>query len=127
MKVIVVEDEILAAERLVNLIHRYDKEIEVLAVLDSITSSLEWLKNNEAPDLGFFDIQLADGLSLDIFEKIDLNFPVIFTTAYDEYALKAFKTNGIDYLLKPISLEELDSAFQKYVTLRQSLGSDVKK
>ncbi len=114
MKVIIIEDEGLAAERMADLILQYDSEIEILVYLDSIESAVEWFDNHEAPDLAFFDIQLADGLSFDIFEKTKVDCPVIFTTAFDEYALKAFKVNSIDYLLKPIDLEELSKAFEQY-------------
>jgi len=116
MKVIIIEDEGLAAERMVDLILQYDPKIEVLVNLDSIESAVEWFEKNESPDLAFFDIQLADGLSFDIFEKTTVNCPVIFTTAFDEYALKAFKVNSIDYLLKPIDLEDLSKAFEQYKT-----------
>lgn len=114
LKTIIIEDEALAAERLIQLIHEYDDSIEVIEQLDSVESAIEWFENNEAPDLGFFDIQLADGLSFEIFEKTKVSCPVIFTTAFDEYALKAFKVNSIDYLLKPIDQEELTSAFSQY-------------
>ena len=114
MKVIIIEDEQLAAERLSNLIGAYDAEIEILTIIDSVEDAIEWLTNNEHPDLAFFDIQLADGLSFEIFEKSNVSCPVIFTTAYNEYALRAFKVNSIDYLLKPIDAEELAKAFEQY-------------
>ena len=114
IKTIIVEDEALAAERLADLIYQYDAEIEILAQLDSVESAVAWFENNKSPDLAFFDIQLADGLSFEIFEKKNINCPVIFTTAFDEYALKAFKVNSVDYLLKPIDLEDLTNAFKQY-------------
>lgn len=114
MKVIIIEDEALAAVRLEDLILQYDKEIQISGILDSVESAVKWFEEHPAPDLAFFDIQLADGLSFEIFEKTKVSCPVIFTTAFDEYALKAFKVNSIDYLLKPIDLEELSIAFEKY-------------
>ena len=116
MKCLIVEDEKVAAERLIKLINQYDTNIEILSVAQSITKSVEWFKTHPDPDLVFMDIQLADGLSFEIFEQIENRFPVIFTTAYDEYALKAFKLNSIDYLLKPISADELGYAIDKYKT-----------
>ncbi len=114
MKVILIEDEALAAERLSDLILAYDSKIEIVSHLDSVESAVEWFEENEAPDLAFFDIQLADGLSFEIFEKGKVPCPVIFTTAFDEYALKAFKVNSIDYLLKPIDQEELTKAIEQF-------------
>jgi DNA-binding LytR/AlgR family response regulator len=114
MKCLIVEDEKVAAERLIDLIKQYDPEIEILEVTQSNTKTVEWINSHAEPDLVFMDIQLSDGLSFEIFEQIEADFPVIFTTAYDEYALKAFKLNSIDYLLKPISPEELKAAIDKY-------------
>lgn len=114
MKVIVIEDEKLAAERLTDMIHQYDSNIEVVARLDSVKRSVEWFNNQNHPDLAFFDIQLSDGLSFEIFEKTVVNCPVIFTTAFNEYAIRAFKVNSVDYLLKPIDNEELNAAFEKF-------------
>lgn len=114
MNCLIVEDEKIAAERLSKLIKEYDAEIEILAITQSIIKSVEWFNTHITPDLVFMDIQLSDGLSFEIFEQVESNFPVIFTTAYDEYALKAFKHNSIDYLLKPISPDELRTAIDKY-------------
>lgn len=114
MKVLLVEDENLAAERLKNLIHQYDDSIEIMDWLDSVEEAVNWLKHNQNADLLFFDIQLADGLSFEIFDLVEVNAPVIFTTAFDEYALRAFKVNSIDYLLKPIDFQELAKAIDKY-------------
>jgi len=114
MRIIIIEDEILAAERLSDLISQYDSNIEIVEPLDSVESAVEWFQNNESPDLAFFDIQLADGLSFEIFEQVKVECPIIFTTAYDEYALKAFKVNSIDYILKPIDNKELIQAFEKF-------------
>lgn len=114
MKVIIIEDEMHAADFLKSLIHKYDKTIEIEAVLDSVKKSVKWLEEHSHPDLIFMDIQLADGLSFDIFEKTLVDCPVIFTTAFNEYAIKAFKVNSIDYLLKPIDLDELTRAIDKF-------------
>lgn len=125
MKVIIVEDEILAAERLQQLIHQYDATIEVMACLDSVQEAVAWFNTMPAPDLAFFDIQLADGRSFEIFEHTKVNCPVIFITAYDEYALHAFKVNSIDYLLKPIDLESLTQAFKKYENLKSAFTKEM--
>jgi DNA-binding LytR/AlgR family response regulator len=113
MKAIIIEDEELAAEGLSISIKKVEANIEILAILDSIKTAVHWLKNNPAPDLAFLDIQLADGLSFEIFEQTPINCPVIFTTAYDEYALRAFRVSSIDYLLKPIGVEDLKRTFDK--------------
>jgi DNA-binding LytR/AlgR family response regulator len=115
MKVIIIEDEKPAARRLKRLIA--DFNIEVVAMLHSVEESINWLKENQHPDLIFLDIQLSDGLAFEIFEQIPTQSFIIFTTAYDEYALKAFKLNSIDYLLKPIDDEELKVAIEKYQQL----------
>lgn len=114
MKIVVIEDEKLAAERLVDMIHQYDQSIEVLATLDSVKRSVEWFNNNEHPDLAFFDIQLSDGLSFEIFERTIVDCPVIFATAFNEYAIRAFKVNSVDYLLKPIDNDDLSKAIDKF-------------
>lgn len=114
MRVIVIEDEKLAAERLVTMIHQYDPTIEIVETMDSIKRSVDWFDNNKHPDLAFFDIQLSDGLSFEIFEKTLVDCPVIFTTAYNEYAIRAFKVNSVDYLLKPIDNDELSTAIIKF-------------
>ncbi|MEA1878212.1 MAG: LytTR family DNA-binding domain-containing protein [Bacteroidota bacterium] len=120
MRVLIVEDESGVAKNLVDLIHELDPTIEVLAILQSIQETLEWMNNHAKPDLGFFDIRLADGDSFQIFDRTTVRFPVIFTTAYDEYALRAFKVNSIDYLLKPVDKESLESAIAKYRSFYQS-------
>jgi DNA-binding LytR/AlgR family response regulator len=114
MRVIIIEDEIPAANRLIKLLNNCDSKIEIVKKIDSIESSIQYLESAENIDLIFMDIQLADGLSFDIFEKIKINIPVIFTTAFDQYSLKAFKVNSIDYLLKPINEEELHKSLEKY-------------
>jgi len=114
MRVLIVEDEKLAADHLIGLILKYDDSIEVLDRLDSVKKSVDWFNNHSQPDLVFFDIQLADGLSFEIFEKTVVHCPVIFTTAFNEYAIKAFKVNSVDYLLKPIDFSELKTAIDKF-------------
>ncbi|MCP9751110.1 LytTR family DNA-binding domain-containing protein [Ferruginibacter sp. HRS2-29] len=114
MKVLIIEDELPAAKRLSQLLLTYPGEVEVLATLDSIESSVKFLSAENDARLIFMDIHLADGLSFEIFEKTEVNIPVIFTTAYDQYALKAFKVNSIDYLLKPIDEKELFRAVEKF-------------
>lgn len=114
MNCLIIEDEKEAAIMLSGLIKKYDRNIKILDTIQSVKNAVNWLNNNETPDLIFMDIQLADGLSFEIFEQTIVKTPVIFTTAYDEYALKAFKVNSIDYLLKPIGQSELDQAVDKY-------------
>lgn len=114
MKVLIIEDESLAAKNLMRLLRELAPEAEVLQVIDSVANAVKWLKSNEHPDLLFMDIQLSDGVSFDIFTQVEINKPVIFTTAYDEYAIKAFKHNSIDYLLKPIDKADLKAALDKF-------------
>jgi len=112
MRAIIIEDEILAVNHLQSLLNEIGG-IQVIAVLDSITSTVEWFQASPHPDLVFMDIHLADGSAFKIFEYINITSPIIFTTAYDEYAIKAFKVNSIDYLLKPITIIALEKAFDK--------------
>ena len=118
MNVLIVEDEPAAVQRMRKLLAQMDPAIVVVGATDTITATVKWLENNEAPDLAFFDIQLADGDSFEVFARTNVPCPVIFTTAYDEHALKAFKVNAIDYLLKPIKPEELDHAILRAKHLR---------
>ncbi len=118
MKILIIEDEAPAARRLTQLIKECKPDAEIVEQIDSVEGAIEWCGNNPLPDLAFMDIQLADGLSFEIFESIEVKCPVIFTTAYDEYAIKAFKVNSIDYLLKPIDKNELLNAFKKYDELK---------
>jgi len=122
MKVLIIEDERPAAEKLQLLLNRYDKSLEVLAVLESVKDSVAWLSENEA-DLIFMDIQLTDGVSFDIFKSLEIKTPVIFTTAYNEYALEAFDVNSIAYLLKPIKYDKLVSSLDKLKSLPNYLPS----
>jgi DNA-binding LytR/AlgR family response regulator len=114
MKILIIEDENPAAKRLEQLITLCESSAQILAVQDSIETASQWLEVNPPPDLIFMDIQLADGLSFDIFKQVEVKSPVIFTTAFDQYTLKAFKVNSVDYLLKPIDREELCQAISKY-------------
>jgi two-component system LytT family response regulator len=114
MKAVIVEDEIIAAQNLQRLIAQINSSIEIVVVLKSIKKSVEWFSANPAPDLVFMDIHLSDGSSFSIFEKVKIHAPIIFTTAYDEYALKAFEVNSIDYLLKPIDTKSLERAIEKF-------------
>jgi two-component system response regulator LytT len=114
MKVLIIEDENAAARRLEKLLSEVEPEAEVVQRLDSVEASVLWLKGNPQPDLILLDIHLADGASFEIFEHINITCPIIFTTAYDEYALQAFKVNAVDYLLKPIKTNELAAAIDKY-------------
>lgn len=114
MKVLIIEDEAPAFRRLNNLLNENHNEMEVIDVLDSVSDSLSWFANNDMPDLIFSDIQLADGLSFEIYGRTTVSCPIIFTTAYDEYMLEAFKTNGIDYLLKPIDETNLARSIEKF-------------
>ena len=123
MKTIIIEDEKLAAERLEELIGDIDPSIEISAKLTSVEQSVKYLKQNK-PDLIFLDIQLEDGLSFSIFDKVEIDVPIIFTTAYDQYAIKAFKLNSIDYLLKPIKKDELRVALNKYKNIKSSYLMD---
>lgn len=116
--VLIIEDEPQAADRLGRLVAALQPETRILATLDSVVQSVAWLKQHPAPDLVLMDIQLADGLSFAIFDQVRVTSPVIFTTAYDEYALRAFKVNSIDYLLKPVDESELRAALHKLSVLQ---------
>lgn len=127
MKVIIVEDEALAAERLERLIHRFDESIEIVATISSVEQGIIWLQANPAPDLGFFDIELSDGTSFDLADAVEVNFPVIFTTSYDQYALEAFSMKSVDYLLKPIRYERMEKALIKFKEWQQPPFKDVQE
>ena len=122
MRILIVEDEVMAAERMQEMVLEAIPNAKIVAILDSIRSAVKWFSEHEKPELAFFDIQLADGLSFEIFDQVEVSCPVIFTTAYDEYALKAFKVNSIDYLLKPIDEKELQAAIEKYQNLHTRNG-----
>jgi len=114
MNVLIIEDEPFAQQELIRLLKAIDIEIHVMRCIDSVDESVRFLQEQEKPDLIFMDIQLSDGLSFEIFDRINVPAPVIFTTAFDDYAIKAFKVNSIDYLLKPIEEEDLAKAIAKY-------------
>ncbi len=118
MKILIIEDEPFAQKELKRLLEVAEGKFEILEMLDTVEDSVDWLKKNPPPDLIFLDIQLADGISFDIFRKVDVKSPVIFTTAYDDYAIRAFQLNSIDYLLKPIKLTDLMRAVNKYESIR---------
>ena len=123
MKIVIVEDEAPAMQKLESLLTRYDPDIEITGRLDSVKSAVDWFKHApDQPDLVFMDIRLTDGLGFEIFRYVSINAPVIFTTAYNEYALEAFKVNSIDYLLKPFSYDDLYKSMQKLNTLRENLA-----
>ncbi len=119
MKCVIIEDEKPAAEKLISLLALSNQQVYVEAVLGSINEAMEWLQHHPTPELIFMDIELSDGLSFKIFEQFNIECPVIFTTAYDEYWQEAFEHNSIDYLLKPIKPEKLDAALNKYQKLKQ--------
>jgi len=119
MKVVIVEDERLAAEKLADLLVKIEPGIEILTVLESVEESVNWFSQNLVPDIVFMDIQLEDGISFEIFESVKIQAPIIFTTAFDQYAIRAFKVNSVDYLLKPIGKEELENAIHKFKGLHR--------
>ena len=138
MNTLIIEDEPLAAERIEMLLRRYNPDIRMLAVLDSVEETVKWFAEHPAPDLMLVDIHLSDGQSFEIFKKVSIKSPVIFTTAYDQYAIQAFKVNSIDYLLKPVSLADLSAALDKLKMLKgdsnytqgidfQSLSESIRK
>lgn len=124
MKVVIIEDEIPAANRLAKLLLQSSDGIDIINRIDSVEAAVKYFNGAPAPDLIFMDIQLADGLSFDIFEQVQVKTPVVFTTAFDQYTLKAFKVNSIDYLLKPIDENELQQALDKYHELHKKRQPD---
>jgi len=117
MDVLIIEDEGLLARRLQTMLEEIDSGIRIKGITNSVNGTLKWLSENKQPDIIFMDIELADGQCFEIFEKANVQVPVIFTTAYDEYTLQAFKVNSVDYLLKPITKEELKRAWEKFMTV----------
>lgn len=113
MKVLILEDEGLASEKLINLLKEVDPDVDVIGTLKSVEASLLWFSQNDPPELIFSDIQLLDGLSFEIFQQVKIQSPVIFTTAYDQYAIQAFEVNSVDYLLKPVKKEKLEASLNK--------------
>jgi two-component SAPR family response regulator len=120
MKIVIIEDEVFAARRLENMIRDIDPMIEVVIKLESVSESVEWFKNNEEPDLIFLDIHLEDDLSFALFRAVEISCSIIFTTATDEYATRAFLLKGIDYLLKPIIQVDLERMISKYRNMPKS-------
>ena len=114
MRVLIIEDETAASEDLIAILHEIDEDIEVLDVLESVRQTVRWLSANPAPDLIFMDIHLSDGSAFTLFQKIKVETPVIFTTAYNQYAMDAFSVNSIDYLLKPIKVSDMTRALEKF-------------
>lgn len=134
MKIVIIEDEPRAASQLQRMLKTCNFNFQLLEIIDTVEDAVQWFKEHISPDLVFMDIQLADGLSFEIFQKIDIVAPIIFTTAFDQYAIQAFKVNSIDYLLKPIQKEDLNMALDKFsksneapaidaAVLKQLLGS----
>lgn len=120
MKIIIIEDEAAAVRQLKRILAKTTVSFQILAELDSIESAVDWFQSNALPDLIFLDIHLSDGLSFEIFKHVEITCPIIFTTAYDNYAIQAFKVNSIDYLLKPIREEELNKAISKFQNLHNT-------
>jgi len=129
MKIVIVEDEEFAARRLENMIIQYDPTISIVAKLESVSESVEWFRNNACPDLILLDIHLEDNLSFAIFESVEINCPVVFTTATDELSTRAFQLKKIDYLLKPIIQDNLNKMIEKYrnfpITQRETLSASL--
>jgi two-component system, LytTR family, response regulator LytT len=124
VKIIIIEDELLMAEDLAETISKVEPAAEIVALLSSVKESIEFFKKGGKPDLIFSDIQLGDGLSFSIFNTAVISTPVIFCTAYDEYALRAFKANGIDYVLKPFTQKAIEGAFERYKNLKNNFSGD---
>lgn len=123
MNVLIIEDEVFAAEKLEQMLLDINPAINILAKLGSINESVKWLMNNTS-DLIILDIQLSDGISFSIFEQVTINTPIVFTTAYDQYAIKAFQLNSISYLLKPIRKTDLEESLKKYQSLKSAFSID---
>lgn len=119
MKILIIEDEHFAAERLQSLLAEAVESFEISGILDSVKASVKWFREQPAPDLVFLDIQLADGISFAIFEQVKVQAPVIFTTAFDEYAIQAFEVHSVDYLLKPVDPGKLRNALKKFNELKE--------
>jgi DNA-binding LytR/AlgR family response regulator len=127
MNVLLIEDEPLALERLAEGVKAWDPEIQIVGALASVAASIEWLRTHRHPDLVLMDVQLSDGLSLEILREVDLDCPVVMVTAYDEYVLEALAHSCIDYLLKPVRQERLARTLGKYARLRRHFGGDVEE
>lgn len=124
-KILIVEDEPRAANQLIKVLDQIGFEYDLIDILDSVEESRNWFTENSAPDLIFMDIQLADGISFEIFQDIEIDCPIVFTTAFDQYAIQAFKVNSVDYLLKPIQKEDLRIAIQKFEKSLDKAGNNI--
>jgi two-component system, LytTR family, response regulator LytT len=122
MRIVIIEDEKITADDLAGTIASVEPQAEIVKVLNSVETAVEYFKKHESPDLVFSDVQLGDGLSFEIFKNVRVSAPIIFCTAYDEYALNAFKTNGIDYILKPFTSKSITESLDKYHSLRQTFS-----
>jgi DNA-binding LytR/AlgR family response regulator len=122
MKVLIIEDEAPAFRRIQKILEEIDPAISIIDVIDTVSESVKWFNNHRMPDLIFMDIQLSDGLSFEIFDNVKVSAPVIFTTAFDEYMLRAFKVNSINYILKPIKKEDVAFSLQKYQGLKDAFN-----
>lgn len=125
MRVLIIEDEKAAFENLKSMIHVYDSGIEIVGWVTSIKEAINWFRNNPVPDLLFLDIYLSDGLSFELFKQIDLKTPIIFTTAYHQYAIQAFEANSVDYLLKPFKQERLNQSLDKFKTFHSAIDQEL--
>ncbi len=124
MQILIIEDESRAANQLQGMLKQCNFEYQLLEILDTVEDAVLWFQQQTTPDLVFMDIQLADGLSFEIFQKVEVEAPIIFTTAFDQYAIRAFKVNSIDYLLKPIQQDELNAALDKFIKSNRSAAVD---
>ena len=124
MQVLIIEDEARAANQLQNLLKACEFDYDLLGIIDTVKDAVNWFQQNSTPDLIFMDIQLADGLSFEIFQKVKIEAPIIFTTAFDQYAIQAFKVNSIDYLLKPIQKDDIQAAIDKFTKSKRPAGFD---
>ncbi|WP_442587698.1 LytR/AlgR family response regulator transcription factor [Pedobacter sp. AW31-3R] len=123
MKVIIIEDELRTAKELKGILEKLDSEITIFPILSSVAGAISWFRNNPAPDLIFSDIQLGDGLSFEIFKEVPLTIPIIFCTAFDEYAIHAFESNSVDYLLKPLEETMVERSLLKYHRIKDYYAS----
>ena len=123
MKILIIEDEAIASNQLVSYIHQFSADFEIVATLRSIKDALAWFAENPTPDLIFSDIELLDGNVFALYSKINIKSPIIFTTAYDQFLLKAFQGNGIAYILKPVDYQRVSESFDKFFTLKKELSS----
>lgn len=127
MNTLIIEDEQAVAKRLIKLLGEVAPDFEIVEEIDSVEDAVIWFSKNEKPDLIFMDIHLADGISFEIFDKVPVDAPVIFTTAYDNYAIQAFKVNSVDYLLKPVNRDELKKAIEKFRGFQTEQSGDASK